>query len=403
MRAGGKKMTIKKLSEDKFSDLLAKWKQTAETTQASYESIISKSNAIDKIIDSCNLDNKTTLYVGHTNAKSNTTEFSYVINGVGQSTNAMLDTMMEGYTKLTNKSIETIAMATTNDNLLNENLASRSEELTQAGNILKQYSSTIKGAKSIDANGLTKGLKKIRIDSGFDKIDGVNEGRNKKILENFRKAFYDGATEFTEAEIAEIIKSNYGDLNEKDLKMLQEYYLYAAIKMQKEVSKGIKITDAAEFVSKDGALFIKYIDEDGAIKFWNGSMGVSKPSISTKLSGDKVSSSATAASASGNVTILTMTDDSGAKIDVGNFSARVLLSNSGINTSIGASAVRVSKEYSRENDINITSVKLSIEILSASLGASLSSQGFTASASTGLVGLSLTGSFVDKIDINVDM
>lgn len=393
-------MTIKKLSEDKFSDLLAKWKQTAETTQATYESIISKSNAIDKIIDSCNLDNKTTLYVGHTNAKSNTTEFSYVINGVGQSTNAMLDTMMEGYTKLTNKSIETIAMATTNDNLLNENLASRSEELTQAGNILKQYSSTIKGAKSIDANGLTKGLKKIRIDSGFDKIDGVNEGRNKKILENFRKAFYDGATEFTEAEIAEIIKSNYGDLNEKDLKMLQEYYLYAAIKMQKEVSKGIKITDAAEFVSKDGALFIKYIDEDGAIKFWDGSVGVSNPSLSAKLSGNI---SATAASAGASGSFATITDDSGAKINVGNFSARALLGTSGITASIGASAVRVSKEYSRENDINITSVKLSIEILSASLGASLSSQGFTASASTGLVGLSLTGSFVDKIDINVDM
>lgn len=393
-------MTIKKLSEDKFSDLLAKWKQTAETTQATYESIISKSNAIDKIIDSCNLDNKTTLYVGHTNAKSNTTEFSYVINGVGQSTNAMLDTMMEGYTKLTNKSIETIAMATTNDNLLNENLASRSEELTQAGNILKQYSSTIKGAKSIDADGLTKGLKKIRIDSGFDKIDGVNEGRNKKILENFRKAFYDGATEFTEAEIAEIIKSNYGDLNEKDLKMLQEYYLYAAIKMQKEVSKGIKITDAAEFVSKDGALFIKYIDEDGAIKFWDGSVGVSNPSLSAKLSGNI---SATAASAGASGSFATITDDSGAKINVGNFSARALLGTSGITASIGASAVRVSKEYSRENDINITSVKLSIEILSASLGASLSSQGFTASASTGLVGLSLTGSFVDKIDINVDM
>ncbi|CRH18380.1 hypothetical protein ACN6J9_00095 [Carnobacterium maltaromaticum] len=393
-------MTIKKLSEDKFSDLLAKWKQTAETTQATYESIISKSNAIDKIIDSCNLDNKTTLYVGHTNAKSNTTEFSYVINGVGQSTNAMLETMMEGYTKLTNKSIETIAMATTNDNLLNENLASRCEELTQAGNILKQYSSTIKGAKSIDANGLTKGLKKIRIDSGFDKIDGVNEGRNKKILENFRKAFYDGATEFTEAEIAEIIKSNYGDLNEKDLKMLQEYYLYAAIKMQKEVSKGIKITDAAEFVSKDGALFIKYIDEDGAIKFWDGSVGVSNPSLSAKLSGNI---SATAASAGASGSFATITDDSGAKINVGNFSARALLGTSGITASIGASAVRVSKEYSRENDINITSVKLSIEILSASLGASLSSQGFTASASTGLVGLSLTGSFVDKIDINVDM
>lgn len=33
-------MTIKKLSEDKFSDLLLKWKQTAEISQASYESII---------------------------------------------------------------------------------------------------------------------------------------------------------------------------------------------------------------------------------------------------------------------------------------------------------------------------------------------------------------------------
>lgn len=184
--------------------------------------------------------------------------------------------------------------------------------------------------------------------------------------------------------------------------MLQEYYLYAAIKMQKEVSKGIKITDAAEFVSKDGALFIKYIDEDGAIKFWNGSMGVSNPSLSAKLV-DKNSTSATLAAYSTTTSGLEITDDSGAKINVGNFSARALLGTSGINASIGASAVRVSKEYSRENDINITSVKLSIEILSASLGASLSSQGFTASASTGLVGLSLTGSFVDKIDINVDM
>lgn len=109
------------------------------------------------------MDNKTSLYVGHTNAKNNTTEFSHVISGIGQATNAMLDTMMEGHSKLTNKSIETIAMATTNDNLLNDNLKSRSEELTKAGNVLKQYSAAIKGAKSIDANGLTKGLKKSEL------------------------------------------------------------------------------------------------------------------------------------------------------------------------------------------------------------------------------------------------
>ncbi|MDZ5760159.1 hypothetical protein RAK27_16095 [Carnobacterium maltaromaticum] len=397
-------MTIKKLSEDKFSDLLLKWKQTAEISQVSYESIISKSNAIDKIIDSCNLDNKTSLYVGHTNAKNNTTEFSHVISGIGQATNAMLDTMMEGHSKLTNKSIETIAMATTNDNLLNDNLKSRSEELTKAGNVLKQYSTAIKGAKSIDANGLTKGLKKIRIDSGFDKIDGVNEGRNKKILENFRKAFYDGATEFTEAEIAEIIKSNYGDLNEKDLKMLQEYYLYAAIKMQKEVSKGIKITDAAEFISKDGALFIKYIDEDGAIKFWDGSVSLTNPSQSIKLAGNGgISNGTTIVGVSASKSLLKETQDNGSVMSVGNFSARALLGTAGISASLGASVVSISKEYSTENDLTITSVKVSLELLSTSIGAGLSSQGFTASASSGLVGISLTGNIVSKIDINIDM
>lgn len=76
----------------------------------------------------------------------------------------------------------------------------------------------------------------------------------------------------------------------------------------------------------------------------------------------------------------------------------------GLGGSAGASVIDFTQSFTaNEDDLYRTGVDVSIKVISVEISAKLSQDGFKVGASSGLIGISISGGRTEVIDIKVDM
>lgn len=309
----------------------------------------------------------------------------------------------------------TVTTSKINDNALTVQITERINELEIIQKIIKEYDETISNSGDLSNPSTLANLTKVRSTSGINDIAGAIEAKQNRLKNRIGNKY------FTDAELAKMIKEIYGepvatDNMEEFLKyarytMLTDNYLVSIFKLANGKSitdfQGLLVQDKDgkwRFVikSKDNKWSATIIDLDnlGDGAYFSPLSDVNpKGTGSVKGNNSKFGAESGINIKGGNKqSFVKMEDNDGNSVSFANVNAGFNASQKGFTFGLDANLVETNTTIIfHENDLYYYQTELGVSALSASVGGTLTTEGFKLKT-PGLVSISVGIGKVDKID-----